>query len=105
MSSAALTPRVRVMLACERIRVREVADGVFDLKGVHYTLRAAQFQVEQAEDGREALAKAISIHPDIVVTETRLPGMDGFALCDLLHSPGESLSLRRGKGNGDRREA
>jgi len=44
-------------------------------------LRAAGYDVEEAEDGREALAKAIELHPDIVITETRLPGMDGFTLC------------------------
>ena len=46
----------------------------------------AGYTVEEAEDGREALAKAIAIHPDIVITETRLPGMNGFALCDLLRA-------------------
>jgi two-component system, cell cycle response regulator DivK len=48
-------------------------------------LRRSHYDVDEAEDGREALAKAIDTHPDVVVTETRLPGMDGFALCALLH--------------------
>src|SRR5438874_4703455 len=41
-------------------------------------------EIEEAEDGREALAKAIARHPDIVITETRLPGISGFDLCGLL---------------------
>ena len=49
-------------------------------------LRLAGCGVEEAEDGREALAKAISHHPDVIVTETRLPGINGFDLCRLLHS-------------------
>jgi len=48
-------------------------------------LRSSHYDVDEAEDGREALAKALDAHPDVVVTETRLPGMDGFALCALLH--------------------
>jgi CheY-like chemotaxis protein len=40
--------------------------------------------IEEAEDGREALAKAITRQPDVIVTETRLPGIDGFELCALL---------------------
>src|SRR5262249_50922177 len=36
------------------------------------------------EDGREALAKAIHSHPDVIVTETRLPGLNGLELCSLL---------------------
>ena len=47
-------------------------------------LRLSACDVEEAEDGREALAKAIARHPDVVVTETRLPGINGFDLCQLL---------------------
>lgn len=49
-------------------------------------LRHAAFDVEEAEDGREALAIAISRNPQIIVTETQLPGIDGFRLCELLRS-------------------
>lgn len=47
-------------------------------------LRNASYDVEEAEDGREALAKAISCCPQIIVTETQLPGINGFRLCELL---------------------
>jgi CheY-like chemotaxis protein len=47
-------------------------------------LRMSACDVEEAEDGREALAKAIARHPDVIVTETRLPGINGFDLCLLL---------------------
>jgi chemotaxis family two-component system response regulator PixH len=47
-------------------------------------LKLAACEIEEAADGREALAKAISRRPDVIVTETRLPGIDGFALCGLL---------------------
>jgi CheY-like chemotaxis protein len=40
--------------------------------------------IDEAEDGREALAMAIAHHPDVIVTETRLPGINGFDLCRLL---------------------
>jgi CheY-like chemotaxis protein len=46
----------------------------------------AQYRIEEAEDGREALAKAISHHPDIVITDTRLPGISGLELCTLLRN-------------------
>lgn len=47
-------------------------------------LRQAAWDIEEAEDGREALAKALSRHPDVVITETRLPGISGYDLCRLL---------------------
>jgi CheY-like chemotaxis protein len=49
-------------------------------------LRRSGCAVEEAEDGREALAKVLSRHPDIVVTQTWLPGIDGFQLCQLLRA-------------------
>src|SRR4029450_12410823 len=49
-------------------------------------LRHAAYEVEQAEDGREALAKAISQHPHVIITETQLPGIDGYRLCELLRA-------------------
>jgi CheY-like chemotaxis protein len=47
-------------------------------------LRQAACVVEEAEDGREALAKALTRHPDVVVTETRLSGISGLDLCKIL---------------------
>jgi CheY-like chemotaxis protein len=49
-------------------------------------LQLSNYRIEEAEDGREALAKAFSQHPDIVITETRLPGISGFELCTLLRN-------------------
>jgi two-component system, cell cycle response regulator DivK len=49
-------------------------------------LRLSACTIEEAEDGREALAKAIARRPAIVVTETRLPGINGYNLCNLLRS-------------------
>jgi CheY-like chemotaxis protein len=47
-------------------------------------MKAANWIVEEAADGREALAKALALRPDLIVTEIRLPGIDGFELCSLL---------------------
>jgi two-component system cell cycle response regulator DivK len=51
-------------------------------------LRLAACDIAEAEDGPDALAKALSRHPDVIVTETRLSGIDGYQLCSLLrHDP------------------
>jgi CheY-like chemotaxis protein len=49
-------------------------------------LKHSSVEIDEAEDGREALAKVLSRHPDIVITETRLPGITGFELCNLLRT-------------------
>src|SRR5438128_3379079 len=47
-------------------------------------LKQAHCDTDEAADGRDALAKAIARRPDVIVTETRLPGIDGFELCEIL---------------------
>ena len=43
MAAAALTPRVRVMVVCDRIRPSRIEDGVFDLRGVRNHVSASSF--------------------------------------------------------------
>jgi two-component system chemotaxis response regulator CheY len=47
-------------------------------------LQSAGSDVVDAVDGRDAMVKALSIRPTLVITELRLPLFDGFALCDVL---------------------
>ncbi len=49
-------------------------------------LKQVASEIEYAEDGREALAKAISRRPALVITETRLAFISGYTLCSLLRS-------------------
>src|SRR3954453_9217569 len=49
-------------------------------------LRFAAWQIDEADEGREALAKAIALRPELIVTELRLPGMSGFDLCRIVRS-------------------
>src|SRR5262249_10787033 len=48
-------------------------------------LRRAGWDVDEARDGREALAKAIATRPDAIVTATRLSGISGLDLCRILN--------------------
>ncbi len=52
----------------------------------HYRelLSVSGYEVVDAGDGREALVKALSQQPVLVITETRLPVFDGYALCEVL---------------------
>jgi CheY-like chemotaxis protein len=49
--------------------------------------------VVEAADGREALAVALVRAPDIVVTETRLPFLDGYALCEILRRDRQTTTV------------
>jgi two-component system, chemotaxis family, chemotaxis protein CheY len=47
-------------------------------------LQSSGSDVVDAVDGRDAMVKALSVRPTLVITELRLPLFDGFALCDVL---------------------
>jgi len=56
-------------------------------------LRGEAYEIDEAEDGRQALAKALSRHPDVVISETRLLGIDGFDLARLLRSDHDTRDI------------
>jgi CheY-like chemotaxis protein len=52
------------------------------------------YDVDEAEDGREALALAFSRRPSFIVTQTRLAFIDGYELCALLRRDRETRAAR-----------
>src|SRR5690349_10868717 len=49
-------------------------------------LKNARYQVDIARDGAEALQKADSINPDLVVLDLMLPDIDGLEVCRQIRS-------------------
>jgi two-component system cell cycle response regulator DivK len=49
-------------------------------------LEFAGFRVETARDGREAIDKARALHPDLILMDLSLPGVDGWEATRLLKS-------------------
>ena len=62
-----------------------VADADDDTRSLYReSLSLAGCEVVDAADGRDALVKALSHRPALVITETQLPIFDGYALCEVL---------------------
>jgi CheY-like chemotaxis protein len=55
------------------------------------SLAHSGFRTAEAHNGHQALAKARELHPDAVVTDLAVPGMDGFEFCRALQ---QSAALR-----------
>jgi CheY-like chemotaxis protein len=56
-------------------------------------LSRAGFDIVEASDGRDALAKALIRAPAIVIADTQLPFIDGYALCDVLRTDRTTRSV------------
>jgi DNA-binding response OmpR family regulator len=59
-----------------------VADDDADiLRFIEINLRLEGFEVVTAHDGPDALAKALTVRPDLVLLDVLMPGIDGFTVC------------------------
>ncbi len=56
------------------------------LRAVAAVLRGEGFEVSTARSGREALVAVAQNTPDLIVSDVRMPGMDGFQLARKLRS-------------------
>jgi CheY-like chemotaxis protein len=62
-----------------------VADADPDTRSLYREFLGARgYDVIEAADGADALAKALNRGPLLIITEIRLPAIDGFGLCEVL---------------------
>jgi two-component system alkaline phosphatase synthesis response regulator PhoP len=71
-----------------KILVVDDEPAVADL--LAYNLRKASYEVLTAADGREALNLARQSHPDLILLDLMLPGMDGLDVCRELRKTSET---------------
>jgi twitching motility two-component system response regulator PilG len=71
------------------MRVLLVDDTRTLLSLIQVYLMGWQLEFHEAKDGLEGLAKARELKPALVVTDVRMPGMDGFELCAAIRADQE----------------
>jgi CheY-like chemotaxis protein len=74
----------RVLVADDKESSRELVRTVLEHAGC---------TVEEAADGREALAKITADPPNLVVLDLHMPGLDGFSVMELLRQDARYTSL------------
>ncbi len=74
-----------------RILVVDDEPDVLDL--VTYNLNQAGFHTDTASDGAEALRKARSTTPDLILLDLLLPEMDGLEVCKLLRRDAKTSAI------------
>jgi two-component system, OmpR family, response regulator MprA len=67
-------------------RILLIEDDEAIVKIIRRTLTYEGYQVEAALDGEAGLASAKSVHPDLVILDWMLPGIDGLEVCNRLRA-------------------
>jgi two-component system chemotaxis response regulator CheB len=76
------------LMAEKRIRVLIVDDSAF-MRKVLQSILTSDPQIEvvgEARDGRDAVAKAESLKPDVITMDINMPGMDGLQATEIIMS-------------------
>jgi two-component system phosphate regulon response regulator PhoB len=60
---------------------------------VGFNLIKAGFHVEYADSGEQALDKIQEQHPDLILLDLMLPGMDGMEVCKILRSENKTAEI------------
>ncbi len=72
------------MTATLRVLVADDDEGLRQL--MRLVLRSAGFEVIEAVNGLDALARARDCNPTVILLDVMMPGLDGFAVCRDLKS-------------------
>jgi DNA-binding response OmpR family regulator len=75
----------------KKILVVDDDTGLVEL--LSFNLKKAGFAIGTAFDGIEALKKARSIAPDLILLDLMLPELDGFAVCEILRRDSATASI------------
>jgi DNA-binding response OmpR family regulator len=70
-------------------RLLVVEDEEALAEGLRFNLQRKHYRVDVARDGREALAHAAQHRYDLIILDVRLPGVDGFEVCQRLRRDGD----------------
>ena len=66
------------------VKILLVDDEEDTVEFIKYNLEQEGFQIATAFDGRQAIAKAISFMPHLIVLDVMMPNMDGVEVCNEL---------------------
>jgi CheY-like chemotaxis protein len=71
-----------------------IADPDEDTRSLYREwFRSEEWDIVEVEDGRDALVQALVSRPSLLITELRLPLVDGCALCEVLRRDAATRSL------------
>jgi DNA-binding response OmpR family regulator len=85
--------RARSPNPATRKKILVVDDDPDVVELICFNLKKSGFSIGTAGDGIDALKKARSLMPDLILLDLMLPGLDGFAICEILRRDAATASI------------
>ncbi len=76
-----------------RKKILVVDDDADLVELISFNLKQAGHAIGTAVDGVDALKKARSMEPDLIVLDVMMPELDGFAVCEILRRDPATASI------------
>jgi DNA-binding response OmpR family regulator len=76
-----------------RKRILVVDDDPELVELVSFNLKHAGYAIGTASNGVEAIKKARSLAPDLILLDVMMPELDGFAVCEILRRDAATASI------------
>ena len=76
-----------------RKKILVVDDDAELVELVSFNLKQAGYAVGTASNGVEAIKKARSLAPDLILLDVMMPELDGFAVCEILRRDSATASI------------
>jgi len=80
-------------MATNKYRILLIDDDNSLLRLLSMRLTAAGYEVTAVESGEQALTKLPLLHPNLIITDLQMEGMDGLTLFNQVHSRNPSLPV------------
>ena len=77
-------PRKRVLIVDDKAETRHL---------IRQMVESGGYAAAEAVDGTDGLAKAERLHPDVILLDIRMPGLDGFEVCRGLKENPETMTI------------
>jgi DNA-binding response OmpR family regulator len=74
-------------------RILVVEDNLDQVELLSFNLRKEGFSIGTATDGIQAIKKAKSLLPDLILLDVMLPELDGYAVCETLRRDPKTASI------------
>jgi DNA-binding response OmpR family regulator len=74
-------------------RILVVDDDAELVELIGFNLKQAGYSVRKASNGVDALKKARSLKPNLIVLDVMMPELDGFAACEILRRDAATASI------------